>query len=87
MGLSQCRQANITVILANEALNTMEVIARCHFLHSLGFLNSMGELPIWIANSRFRVIAFWGVEKPRVETILRAARVHAEIPNGNYSGL
>lgn len=28
-GLSQCRQANITVILANEALNTVEVIARC----------------------------------------------------------
>ncbi|EGI68355.1 hypothetical protein ALC53_06995 [Atta colombica] len=82
MGLSQCRQANITVILANEALNTMKVI-----FCTLGFLNSMGELPIWIANSRFRVMAFWGVEKPRVETILRAARVHAEIPNGNYSGL
>ncbi|KYQ51637.1 hypothetical protein ALC60_09256 [Trachymyrmex zeteki] len=33
MGLSQCRQANITVILANEALNIMEVI-----FCTLGFL-------------------------------------------------
>ncbi|TGZ31967.1 hypothetical protein DBV15_05706 [Temnothorax longispinosus] len=43
------------------------------FLHSHFPLSSMGELPICIANSRFRVMAFRGVEKSRAETILRAA--------------
>ncbi|KYM95209.1 hypothetical protein ALC62_14119 [Cyphomyrmex costatus] len=50
MGLSQCRHANITVILANETLNTMKVHI-FFFSYTPGFLNSMGELPIWIANN------------------------------------
>lgn len=33
-------------------------------LHSL-WDSGMGELPIWIANSRFRAMAFRGVEYPR----------------------